>query len=251
MEDPNQYPNQAPQQPPVPPPNPPPPVPAPNQQASVQYQYGYQVHQHIQPEKPGNGLGVAGLVLGILACCFAFIPVFGAPMAILLILIGIPMSAVALNKSSKAGGSGKGIAVAGLVLQIAAIVIMILWGLIIAVGVSEVTEEASKQTSPQSQEEETSQQNSARSQRSEPAIKTLDYEISTEEDVSYAGCSRIAYRINFEEGATEQEVKEFVEGKLIDELRGDHQDITIWGYRWGEPTNQVNTLGTFTKSDCE
>ena len=67
---------------------------------------------------------IAGLILGIVACVFAFIPVLGAPMAILLVLIGIPLSAVGLSKANKAGGSGKEMAIAGLVLQIAAIAIM-------------------------------------------------------------------------------------------------------------------------------
>lgn len=156
-------PQQPPQQPSVPPPNqqlPPAPQfpPPPNQQPSVQYQYGYQVHQHMQPEKQGNGLAVAGLILGIVACVFAFIPVLGAPMAILLVLIGIPMSAVSLNKSSKEGGTGKGVAVAGLVLQIAAVAIMVIWGVIIAQGISEGVKEASEQSSKGSSATESGQE---------------------------------------------------------------------------------------------
>ena len=111
----------------------------------------------MQPEKQGIGLAVAGLILGIVACVFAFIPVLGAPIAILLVLIGIPMSAIGLNASTKAAGTGKGIAIAGLVLQIAAIAIMVIWTVIIAQGISEGVKEVSELNTKRSSATESGQ----------------------------------------------------------------------------------------------
>ena len=64
-----------------------------------------------QPATPqGNGLAVAGLVLGILGLVFCFVPFFGWVLAIL----GIIFGAVGISKANKVG-RGKGMAIAGLV----------------------------------------------------------------------------------------------------------------------------------------
>lgn len=62
------------------------------------------------PAPQGNGLAVAGLVLGILGLVFCFVPFFGWVLAIL----GIIFGAVGLNKANKVG-RGKGLAIAGLI----------------------------------------------------------------------------------------------------------------------------------------
>jgi hypothetical protein len=69
--------------------------------------------EYAQGEPPaplGNGLAVAGLVLGIIGLVFCFVPVFGWVLAIL----GIIFGAVGISKANKVG-RGKGLAIAGLI----------------------------------------------------------------------------------------------------------------------------------------
>ena len=66
-----------------------------------------------QPSNAGKGLGIAGLVLGILAAIVSFIPCLGT-WAIVPGIIAIVLSAVSLSQANKAGAS-KGLAIAGLV----------------------------------------------------------------------------------------------------------------------------------------
>jgi hypothetical protein len=63
------------------------------------------------PQQQGNGLAVAGMVLGILALVLFFF----WPLAILLGLLGIIFGALGISKAGKIGGKGKGMAIAGLV----------------------------------------------------------------------------------------------------------------------------------------
>lgn len=72
-------------------------------------------HQH----PPGNGMAIAGLVLGILALLLCWIPFLNWILAIL----GIIFGAVGMSKANKIGGRGKGLAVTGLVLGILGAVI--------------------------------------------------------------------------------------------------------------------------------
>lgn len=62
----------------------------------------------------GKGLGIAGLVLGILAAIISFIPCLGM-WAILPGVIGIVLSAISMKQ---AGTGAKGMAIAGLVCSI-------------------------------------------------------------------------------------------------------------------------------------
>jgi len=65
-------------------------------------------------------MAVAGLVLGILAIVISLIPCVGV-FAIIPAILGIIFSAVALGQAKKAG-QGKGMAMAGLILSIVAII---------------------------------------------------------------------------------------------------------------------------------
>jgi hypothetical protein len=65
-------------------------------------------------------MAVAGLVFGILAIVIAFVPCIGI-LAIIPAILGIIFSIVGLVKSRKTG-QGKGMAVAGLILSILAII---------------------------------------------------------------------------------------------------------------------------------
>lgn len=64
----------------------------------------------------GKGLGIAGLVLGIIAAIISFIPCLGM-WAILPGIIGIVLSAISMKQS---GSGAKGMAIAGLVCSIIA-----------------------------------------------------------------------------------------------------------------------------------
>lgn len=66
--------------------------------------------------KAGKGLGIAGLVLGILAAVIAFIPCLGT-FALIPGIIGLVLSIVSLVQANKAGAA-KGMAIAGLVCSI-------------------------------------------------------------------------------------------------------------------------------------
>lgn len=66
---------------------------------------------------PSNGLGTAGFVLGLLGLVFFWIPFLGISLAIL----GVIMSGVGIS-SGKKTGSGTGLAIAGLVLGLVALI---------------------------------------------------------------------------------------------------------------------------------
>lgn len=68
------------------------------------------------PSTAGKGLGVAGLVLGILAAIISFIPCLGV-YALLPGIVGIVLSAISMMQANKAG-AGKGLAIAGLICSI-------------------------------------------------------------------------------------------------------------------------------------
>lgn len=69
-----------------------------------------------QKSTAGQGLGIAGLILGIIAFVFAFIPCFGW-VALIPGLIAVALSIVALSQANKADGA-KGIIIAALVVSI-------------------------------------------------------------------------------------------------------------------------------------
>lgn len=64
----------------------------------------------------GQGLGIAGLVLGIIAILICFIPCVGI-LAIVPGLVGITLSAIAYNQATKGNGT-RGIIIAALVISI-------------------------------------------------------------------------------------------------------------------------------------
>lgn len=63
--------------------------------------------------KAGKGLGIAGLVLGILAAVVSFVPCLGM-YAIFPGIIGLVLSIISIIQANKAGAA-KGMAIAGLV----------------------------------------------------------------------------------------------------------------------------------------
>jgi membrane-bound ClpP family serine protease len=78
----------------------------------------------------GRGLGTAGMVLGIIAIVISFIPCIGWG-GIVLAIVGVILSAISLSQAGKAHAP-KGMALAGLICSILAIVIGFLWVFVIA-----------------------------------------------------------------------------------------------------------------------
>ena len=81
--------------------------------------------EEVRRSSSGQGLGIAGLVLGIVAIPLAVIPctsVFG----ILLGILGITLSAIGLSQATRAQAA-KGLILSGLVLSIIATIIAIIW----------------------------------------------------------------------------------------------------------------------------
>jgi hypothetical protein len=70
----------------------------------------------------GNGMAVAGLVLGLIGLVFCWVAIIGW----LIGLLGIIFGAVGISKANRIGGKGKGMAIAGLATGLAGIIIGIL-----------------------------------------------------------------------------------------------------------------------------
>jgi hypothetical protein len=77
----------------------------------------------------GQGLGIAGLVIGIIALFLAFIPCTAIP-DLILCIIAIGLSGFGLYKANQANAS-KGLQIAALIVSILAFLIAGIWGVII------------------------------------------------------------------------------------------------------------------------
>lgn len=78
-----------------------------------------------QPAPNGKGLGTAGLIVGIVALLFSFIPCLGM-YAALPALVGIILSAISMSQAKKAGAQ-KGMALGGLICSIIGLLIALYW----------------------------------------------------------------------------------------------------------------------------
>lgn len=87
-------------------------------------------NQTIQKTNAGQGLGIAGLVLGILSFPLAFIPCVNI-FAALVAVVGIVLSAIGLKQANKQNGA-KGLNLAGLILSSLAMLVIVLWSLVFA-----------------------------------------------------------------------------------------------------------------------
>ena len=99
------------------------------QAQGYQQQYGYAQQQgygqpqqygqpiYVQTPAASNGIGTAGFVTGLLGLLFFWVPVIG----VILALIGVVLGGVGISAGKRAG-SGTGLAVAGLVLGIVALI---------------------------------------------------------------------------------------------------------------------------------
>jgi len=97
------------------------------------------------PARPSNGLAVAGFVLGLLGFLGSFIPIlnFGA---VVLGVVGVILAAIGLVKAKSLGGSGKGLAVTGIILGVLSVIIMIIINVAVVNTVSDAIDDATKTT---------------------------------------------------------------------------------------------------------
>ena len=86
----------------------------------------------VSSAKPSNGMSIAGLVLGIVAIVFVFIPGISF-LGWICGVVGIILSALAISQSKKAGQKN-GLAVAGLVLSIISIAIGIIVAMVACIA---------------------------------------------------------------------------------------------------------------------
>lgn len=94
--------------------------------------------------KSGNGLATAGFVLGLLGLLGSFIPVLNV-VGIVLGVIGAVLAGVGLAKARRSG-TGKGLAVSGIVLGVLALVVGIVVNVAFATAVDDALDVATKPT---------------------------------------------------------------------------------------------------------
>jgi hypothetical protein len=92
------------------------------------------------PEKPSNGLGLAGFVVGLIGLLLSFIPLIGM-VAWPLVILGIVFSAVGIAKASKGRATNKGLSIAGLVVSVIGLIVCIMWVAVWNKAVDDVNEE--------------------------------------------------------------------------------------------------------------
>lgn len=90
--------------------------------------------------KPGNGLAIAGFVLGLLGFLGAFIPVINIG-GMVLGVVGAILAGIGLAKA-RTTGAGKGMAIAGLMLGVLALVIGIVVNVVFVNALDEAVEES-------------------------------------------------------------------------------------------------------------
>lgn len=83
------------------------------------------------PAPPRNGLGTAGLVLGIIGLVFAFIPIVGI-IAWPLVLLGLIFGIVGAVRASRGQATNRGVAIGGIVCSGLGLVICFVWASLFA-----------------------------------------------------------------------------------------------------------------------
>lgn len=99
--------------------------------------YGYYQPQPYGFAQPGNGIGVAAGVCGIVAVVLCWIP-FVDYVSVVLGALAIIFGALGIRHANAHGGGGKGMAITGLVTGIVALVISVLFLAIIYAAVTSI-----------------------------------------------------------------------------------------------------------------
>lgn len=92
--------------------------------------------EHSPRTNAGQGLGIAGLVVGIVALLISFIPCVGV-FALVPGIIAIVLSSIGLSQANKNNGE-KGIIIAGLVVSILSTIIAAVWAIFMTQGAREL-----------------------------------------------------------------------------------------------------------------
>ena len=83
-------------------------------------------------------MGIAGMVLGILAMVFLWIPFVGWIIALIMVAVGLPLSVVGFRKARREG-EGAGMSITGMVLNIVAIgiigLVIVAFGSLLGIGI--------------------------------------------------------------------------------------------------------------------
>lgn len=85
--------------------------PPPNPYSPPSYPYGAPPYPYVQAP-PTNGLAISSLVIGIVAIVFCWVPIFDVVLSVPAFILGI----LGVSKANQTGGSGKGLAISGIVL---------------------------------------------------------------------------------------------------------------------------------------
>lgn len=120
-----------------------------------------------QPQRAGNGMAVASLICGIVACvlfCFGFISV---PLGVVAIVLGV----IANGKAGRGEATGAGMAKAGLVLGILAVVLSIIFWMTVRAGVSFLGNKA-QELQKKLEEEQRRQEEKMKQQQQHPTTES-------------------------------------------------------------------------------
>ncbi|ODU00004.1 MAG: hypothetical protein ABS81_24670 [Pseudonocardia sp. SCN 72-86] len=104
----------------------------------------YPPHPGYAPQQPRqNGLGTAGFVLGLVGLIFSFIPLIGI-IAWPLVIVGLVLSIVGFSRTRSGRADNKGLAIAGIVLSVAGLLMCILYAAVFTAAASSAGENAAK-----------------------------------------------------------------------------------------------------------
>ena len=92
-------------------------------------------------ERPQNGLGTAGFVLGLIGLLFAPIPLIGV-VAWPLVILGLVFSLIGYGRGRSGRATNKGLALAGAILSVIGLLICIVWVAAFGKAASDVNKEA-------------------------------------------------------------------------------------------------------------
>jgi hypothetical protein len=115
------------------PPNPYPPQPYPPQgYGAAPYAYPpYGAGSPYAASPPSNGVAVAAFVLGVIAMVLAWIPLFDIVLAAPAVILG----GLGISRANRTRGTGKGLAIAGLILgAISILVTLVVFAILVAVS---------------------------------------------------------------------------------------------------------------------
>ena len=195
------------------------------QQPPIQ-QPGVVVQQPVQ-SKGTSGMGIASLVLGILAILTSFLPIINNG-SFFLALLGIILAIVGIIVTKKGKKSGRGLAIAGLILNILSIIIVLatqsLYGAAIDSALESTGKATASNTATNTPPSTSSEQGSNAAQQEQQAQQEQAPSSAQETETA----SQAAYTVNIEGVRLGQDY----EGK----------DIAIVTYSWENNSEEADAF---------